>query len=220
MKSAWKEWHLKKEGSAEPEAARLEQLLHQDHGRRILDVGCGTGRHVIYFAEKGFEVFGFDASQETVERARLLLAEKKLHANLRTWDMRNPFPYGNESFHAAIAARVIHHTYASEIMKILEEINRVLKPNGLLFLQVPSYEAETTDADMPWVEPGTLIGRWGPEKGVPHHFFRKNELLNLLSGYAIEQIHADTEHYHGYCLIARKKQPANINPTPTTALES
>ncbi len=205
MSSEWKDWHLRKEGTLEPEIKKLEELLKKSGGTRILDVGCGTGRHAIHFAKRGFEVQGFDNTEDSVERAKQLLKAENLIAELRIWDMSKPFPYENNFFDAVIASRVIHHTTSSIIERIVSEISRVLKEEGLLFLQVPSYESEIFDSGTIWAEPGTLIARGGPEKGVLHHFFKRDELLKLFAGYAVEEIHGKSDHYGGYCLIARKE---------------
>jgi len=53
MKSAWKDWHTKKEGVVEREVEILEGLFQENNAGRILDVGCGAGRHTFYFARKG-----------------------------------------------------------------------------------------------------------------------------------------------------------------------
>jgi len=204
MKSAWKDWHTKKEGSVEPEVEDLEELFRQGNASRILDVGCGAGRHTFYFAKKGFEVYGFDEDEDAIENDRQILQKEELKADLRVWDMTKPLPYRDAFFDAALAVRVIHHTTISNITKIAHELDRVLKPKGFLFLQVPSYESETFDSGTIWAEPGTLIARGGPEKDVPHHFFKKNELLGMFPGYVTREIHSDTDHYGGYCLIIQK----------------
>ena len=204
MSSSWKEWHLRKEGIVEPEVSELERLFRRSNVKRILDIGCGTGRHTLYFAEKGFEVYGFDGDEETLEDARRLLESKNLRADLRVWDMTKPLPYHDAFFDAVMAVRVIHHTYTNKMMEIVREIDRVLRKGGFLFLQVPSYESETFDSGTIWAEPGTLVARGGQEKGVPHHFFRKNELLECFPGYDAKELHSRSDHYGGYCLIAQK----------------
>ncbi len=117
MKSAWKDWHTKKEGVVEP-----------------------------YFARKGFEVYGFDEDEDAIENNRQILRKEELKADLRVWDMTKPLPYRDVFFDAALAVRVIHHTNINNIAKIAHELDRVLKPKGFLFLQVPSYESETFDS--------------------------------------------------------------------------
>ena len=205
MSIAWKDWHLRKEGTVEPEVARLDELLGEPVGKRLLDIGCGTGRHTIHFSKRGFEVHGFDEGEDVVERAMQHLERENLKAHLRVWDMTKPLPYESSMFDAVVAARVIHHTYAKNIARIAIEIGRVLKQDRFLFLQVPAYESETFDSGTKWAEPGTLFARAGPEKGVLHHFFRREELLALFPSFGVEEIHSKSDHYGGYCLIARKR---------------
>jgi SAM-dependent methyltransferase len=205
---AWQYWYPRKEGTVEPEIPKLEELLRKNDASKILDFGCGTGRHVIYFAKKGFEVYGFDASETAIERAREVLKSENLFADLRVWDMTKPLPYESRFFDAVLAVRVMHHTYMDNIKRIVKEIDRVLKKGGYLFLQVPAFEEtlkwrqEGLKSEEP--EPRTYVYSEGEEKGIPHHHFTKEELLRLFENYNIEEIHCATEHHRGYCLIARK----------------
>ena len=50
----------------------VERELGADRSKRILDIGCGTGRHAIELAKRGYRVTGFDLSE-----GQLRLAEKK-----------------------------------------------------------------------------------------------------------------------------------------------
>lgn len=102
---AWKFWYAKKEGTVEPEIPRLLKLLEKCNASRVLDFGCGTGRHIIYFARKGFAVYGFDASDTAIQRARELLGNENLEASLKIWDMTHPLPYQEDFFDAVLAAR-------------------------------------------------------------------------------------------------------------------
>jgi 2-polyprenyl-3-methyl-5-hydroxy-6-metoxy-1,4-benzoquinol methylase len=50
------------------------ELLGDVRGLRVLDVGCGTGRHIAWLVEQGAEVVGIDASPEMLQRARTRLS--------------------------------------------------------------------------------------------------------------------------------------------------
>jgi SAM-dependent methyltransferase len=206
---AWQFWYTRKEGTIEPEIPKLEQLLRENSALKILDFGCGAGRHLVYFANRGFEVYGFDASETAIKRAQEVLKGENLFADLRVWDMTKPLPYEDAFFDAVLAVRVIHHTYMDNIKRIVKEINRVLKKGGILFLQVPFSKEEILGwkqkgGKLEEPEPRTYVYSEGEEKGIPHHIFTKEELLRLFENYDIEEIHCATEHHKGYCLIARK----------------
>ena len=57
----------------------IEQEINFDKTKRILDIGCGTGRHAIELAERGYHVVGVDLSQSQLKRAR----EKAEEAGLK-----------------------------------------------------------------------------------------------------------------------------------------
>lgn len=206
---SWEYWYPGKEGTVEPELLKLDEILRNKNLHRVLDFGCGTGRHVLHLARKGFEVYGFDASTPAIERAKRLLHQERLRAHLRVHDMLHPLPYSDEFFDAVLAIRVIHHTLVENVRRIATEINRVLNLGGYVFVQVPEYgdhqwvlrEASSTHQVL---EPGTHVPSEGPEKGVPHHCFTKEELLSLFRNYEPEEMHSQGDHYRGWCLIARK----------------
>ena len=206
---AWQHWYTRKEGTVEPEIPKLGELLTENHASRILDFGCGAGRHLVYFAKRGFEVHGFDASETAIKRAREVLKSENLFAHLKVWDMTKPLPYEDAFFDAVLAVRVMHHTYMDNIKRIVREIDRVLKKGGFLFLLVPFSREEILGwkqkgGKLEEPEPGTYVYSEGEEKGIPHHIFTKEELLRLFENYDIEEIHCATERHKSCCLIARK----------------
>jgi cyclopropane fatty-acyl-phospholipid synthase-like methyltransferase len=205
----WQFWYPRKEGTFEPEVPKLAQLLTGNHTSKLLDFGCGAGRHTVYFAQRGFQVYGFDKSVAAVEQAMRALEREELHADLRVWNMTHRLPYEGSFFDAVIATRVIHHTYTKNIKKISEEINRVLRTEGYLFLQVPAYRRQDRrekreDRTVTEVELRTYIASEGEEKDIPHHEFTKKELKQLFSNYTTVMIHRRTDHYRGWCWLAQK----------------
>ena len=58
--------------------ANLIPILRRKSAKRILDLGCGAGRHVLYFAEKNFEAYGIDISDTAIKKTRKRLEELKI----------------------------------------------------------------------------------------------------------------------------------------------
>jgi len=74
----------------------IEQELGADRSKRILDVGCGTGRHAIDLVRRGYRVTGIDLSESQLERARQKAREAEvevsfLRRNARDVRFEEPF---------------------------------------------------------------------------------------------------------------------------------
>lgn len=207
-KDAWRHWYPQKEDTVEEDMPKLAEMLKESGLLRILDLGCGTGRHTIYFAESGFEVYGFDFSEHAIRRAKERLEKKKLRAYLQVGDMTKKFPYTDGFFDAVISTKVIHHATTKNIRRAVAEINRTLKQKGYFYTQVPSIERMpkygTNPEKTKWIEPGTLVPTEGEEKGIPHHVFTRQEITNLLNNHSFEikEIHETDGHIH---VLAVKK---------------
>ncbi|GAA5144962.1 class I SAM-dependent methyltransferase [Nocardioides marinquilinus] len=98
-------------------------------GRRVLDVGCGTGPLSLALRERGASVAGFDRSAAMVDLARRRLGDG---ADLRVADLAAPLPYADDSFDDAVASLVLH--YLEDWAGPLAELRRVLRPGGRLLV--------------------------------------------------------------------------------------
>jgi 2-polyprenyl-3-methyl-5-hydroxy-6-metoxy-1,4-benzoquinol methylase len=78
----------------------IEKEIHFDKSLRILDVGCGTGRHSIELSKRGYQVTGIDLSESQLVRAREKASEQNLSIDFLRHDARN-LPFRAE-FDAAI----------------------------------------------------------------------------------------------------------------------
>jgi len=102
-------------------------------GKRILDAGCGMGVFSVVFGKKGAaRVIGIDLSEEGVRRAQRAAS----HFNLSNVEFREGnilrLPYPDGSFDIVWSWGTLHHT--AEPLKALEELIRVLKNGGTLFV--------------------------------------------------------------------------------------
>ncbi len=78
----------------------IEKELRFDKSLKILDVGCGTGRHTIELSKRGYHVIGIDLSESQLTRAREKASEQKLKITFLRHDARR-LPFQAE-FDAAI----------------------------------------------------------------------------------------------------------------------
>ena len=88
------------------DAARIF-AQHQCH--RILDLGCGNGRHVVALIKKGFNTIGLDISSSGLRLTCEWLEDEGLQAGLVSADMRQYLPFEEESFDGLLSTQVIHH---------------------------------------------------------------------------------------------------------------
>jgi len=208
-RDAWTYWYLRKEHAVDECMPKLERAFRDNQVSRMLDLGCGTGRHTIYFAERGFDVYGFDLSPHAIQRATERLKNRKLIAHLTVWDMSKRFPYESEFFDAVIAIRVIHHASTKVIKHVVSEVSRITRKEGYFYVQAPTLERnirhQKSGPKIKLIEPGTHVPLEGPEKGVPHHGFTRLELLELLGSFSFEtlDVYERDEHFN---LLAVKRR--------------
>lgn len=72
------------------EADFLESEIGGDRSRRILDIGCGTGRHAIELAARGYRVTGIDLSESMLARARENARRRGVGVEFLRGDAREP----------------------------------------------------------------------------------------------------------------------------------
>ncbi|MFA4984222.1 MAG: class I SAM-dependent methyltransferase [Candidatus Omnitrophota bacterium] len=74
------------------ECDSIEQEINRDKSIKILDIGCGTGRHAIELAKRGYQVTGIDLSESQLKRAGEKAKEQGVEVDFRRHDARNlPF---------------------------------------------------------------------------------------------------------------------------------
>jgi len=179
-----------------PDMEKLAKLFSEKGVQRILDLGCGTGRHLLFLLKKGFEVYGLDGSPNGLEIAKNWLAEENLSSELTCQKIEHEFPYKDGFFDAVISIQVIHHNLLKDIIFTVDEIKRTLKPEGLIFLTFPLLQCfYVKKQNMQKVEKRTYIPLTGQEKGLPHHFFTVAEVKKVFSAFNLSEIRIDETNH-------------------------
>ncbi|HEY40346.1 MAG TPA: class I SAM-dependent methyltransferase [Dehalococcoidia bacterium] len=182
----------------------LHRLFQENGVRRILDLGCGDGRHLHFFSGLGYQISGLDYAPSALYLAGEWLTGENLSAELVCADMTG-IPWRDEQFDAVISCLVINHNPVERIRRTIEEIYRVLKSGGWLFVVVSTckpigpmrYHSGIE------IEPDTIVLTEGREKGVPHHFFTTLELIEMFSRFTFIDFHWDSRSRA--CLLSRKR---------------
>lgn len=100
----------------------------------IIDLGCGvTGNNTLYLLEKGKKVLSCDFAEEALNAVKNIEGAKTL-----LFDMLDDFPFEDNSTDLVIADLSLHYFREKDTIKIINEIKRILKPNGHLFFRLNS----------------------------------------------------------------------------------
>jgi len=112
-------------------AAMLRRRMHGVRGRRILDVGCGRGDTLAWLQRWGADVHGTQVSTRAAQVARDLIG----HDRIFVGELADA-AYPDASFDCVTLWHVIEHV--PEPLALMKEIRRILRPGGLLYIEVPN----------------------------------------------------------------------------------
>jgi ubiquinone/menaquinone biosynthesis C-methylase UbiE len=157
--------------------------LKQRKIRRMLDLGCGAGRHCILLAQSGFDVIGIDISKNALHMARKWVRKEKLRNVALVHATMTNLPLIDCCLDAVISVSVMHHALKKDIVKSVSEVYRILNKNGWLLANLASVKDPRYRAGQK-IEPNTYrILEAFEEKRFEelHHFFTKQETLRLTS---------------------------------------
>jgi SAM-dependent methyltransferase len=121
--------------AAEAEVEFLDRALGLSPGSRILDLGCGFGRHALGLARRGYAVTGLDRSRALLDLARTIGDRLGLGLGWEERDMRDLAGLG--PFDACVClATAFGYFDDAENRRVLEQVRSVLSPDGQLVLDV------------------------------------------------------------------------------------
>ena len=159
---------------------------------KILDIGCGSGRDVQYFLDYNLNPIGIDISHEMINEAKTRVP----NGDFKKMDMRN-LKFKENTFDALWACASLLHISRKELPKVLQNLNKIIKPNGILFIALKEGE-------------GSKIIREQKYKDLPRLFvyYNKPEIEKLINenGFSIikSEIEKGTEKTNWINILCKK----------------
>ena len=163
-------------------------------GDRLLDLGCGFGRHAYQAARLGAQVVAFDAGADEVRNvldtfgAMVVDGELDLETS-RVGSVQGnalSLPFEDASFDRVIASEVLEHIPDDE--QAMAELSRVLRPGGTMAVTVPRWWPELVN----WA----LSDAYHETPGGHVRIYRRHVLLEKLSAQGLEPY----GHHHAHAL--------------------
>ena len=110
---------------------------HLNRYDTVLDLGSGNGQNSLKAAKIANKVVGIEIDENLIKISQRTAKQKK-SKNIRfiRGNLEKKLPVKNESFSKVLILDVLEHLHSRE--QILDEIHRVLKPQGLVFIGVPN----------------------------------------------------------------------------------
>lgn len=148
----------------------------------VLDMGCGKGRHAKAFQQDGFNVSACDLSEYAIDSLKGSVSGIRLDV----CDIRS-MPYSDSEFDALFSYHVISHTDSEGIYDIINEIRRVVRIGGEVFIDFISNDTPMfLSGRHPKIDENTYIMQdEGPEYGIPHYTTDYDNIVRLMDGFKL-----------------------------------
>jgi 2-polyprenyl-3-methyl-5-hydroxy-6-metoxy-1,4-benzoquinol methylase len=153
----------------------LVPRMRQRGLKRVLDLGCGIGRHAQYMAAQGFVSVGVDASHSALSHAHERAAAAGLSIDYRLGTFYEP-GLADGSFDVVIAWNVLYHGDGEIAGRAIDGIRRVLVPGGLYVGSMLSKRNAGYGRGRE-VRPGTFVVDDDPGDKVHPHFYCDGQTL-------------------------------------------
>jgi tellurite methyltransferase len=121
----------------------FDQLLKGTYNncKKVIDIGCGGGRNLVYFLKNNYEVFGIDPNADAIAAVKTLsatLAPKNPQENFQIANAED-LPFTAESFDLAICSAVLHFARDEKHFdNMVRSIFSIIKPGGCFFARLAS----------------------------------------------------------------------------------
>lgn len=183
--------------------------FERDGKTRILDLGCGAGRHVFFLGCENFIPYGLDISQSGVDYTKQLLKDNgmSIYSENVVCSPFEAIPFSDEFFDGIVAYGSLYYSKLDGIETAIKEMYRILKPGGKAFVFIRGvYDYRYGCGEL--IEENTFIIKCEDcqkaafnENGMVMHFFYKDEIYKLFEKFSSVKIDEMRETYDNQKLV-------------------
>jgi len=181
---AWRQERWAEASPPLPAVADFAEDLKREGAKRVLDLGCGAGRHSILLGKIGFQVVALDVSETALkileDRLRTASMDNVTLVKHEMWEL----PFVGNYFDGMVCTNVLHHGKLVEIRQAIREVHRVMRKGSSAFIVALS-TADFRKGNGKILERNTYVFTRGEERGIIHHFFTNQELRSCFRGFKI-----------------------------------
>lgn len=222
-KSMWEKLHKEARFRPKYPSELVVQFIFRnfkrDGNEKVLDLGCGAGRHTIFMANENIIPYGVDISKKGVKHTKDMLKNcgfEGFNNNIKCGDF-SQLEFKDDFFDGIICYGVLYYSKKEDIKKAVDEIYRVLQKDGKALVVVRNTEDYRFRKGKK-IEENTFIINENDgskcaynENDMVMHFFTKEEVKNLFSRFSSVMIDMFSETHENekykdsnYILIIRK----------------
>ena len=159
----------------------LNNYFNNHDKMRILDVGCGKGRNLLYSALLGHHVTGIDFNKEAIDSIHAVTKKEKLtNVNAIVHDLHDVVDFDDEQFDLVISTVSLQFLKAERISSLLTELQQLTVAKGMHFIVYPISE-------LPFELPESFT--YVPESKALYHFYQDSGWAVLEYNEAVGQLH-------------------------------
>lgn len=180
------------------ESCYLSEWWKSKGFNKFLDLGCGLGRHSIYFAKKGFQVNSIDLSEYGINHLKKWAEQEQVSIVTNVGNMLS-LPFENNTFDCIMAYNVIYHTDTNGFIKSLNEIKRVLKCGGEMFITLISkntWSFQKADNYKRIDENTILRDEQDTERNVPHFYVNIDDIKRYFTDFEFVSLPVEQTEYN------------------------
>lgn len=147
---------------------------------KVLDLGCGQGRHTIFFSQKGFDAYGIDYIERAIAEAKQQAKEKNLdNANFIVMDVLN-LDFPKNFFDIVLDWSILDHIKPKNWERYLTNVLDVLKIGGFLILtEFSANDQRIKDKTKNFFDDETHYDHYFTEKEIKDIFSKNFEIITM-----------------------------------------